>query len=340
MTIRDRIRVPAAFWHGLAQMGIRRSEMLRASQLPVSAGQDDAHLSTADFFALWRGLSALRGPNVGLDLSAALDRAIMPPSILVAYHARDLRDALVRVARFKKLCAPEEIKIMVSGGEATVRISWPFAVDFIPDALVDATMASILELAITGTQKQIRPKRIERRGPMHTHLEPYFKCPVHWNADQDLLTFYADDLDQPFKSYNRAMLDLLDQGLQQHIEGICTSQTLIDQVRWLLRRSLTAGRPELRSIARELAISERSLQRKLNENGQSFQSLLADVRHDLACEYLIQPEYEISEIAYMLGYNDAGSFYRAFQKWEGKPPAEWRSDQTFSASGQPLARKS
>ena len=328
MTLRDRIRVPAAFWHGADRLGIRRSELLRTAQLPASAGLDDAHLSTAGFFALWRGLTALKGADVGLVLSAALDGSVMPPSFLAAYHGRDLRDALVRVARFKMLCAPEEIDIVVTGDDATVRISWPFSDGAVPDALVDATMASILDIAIKGIEDLIRPKRIERRGTPGAHLESYFRCPVQRQAPDDLLIFHSADLDCPFKSHNRALLELLDDALRQQAEGLRASDTLIDQVRWMLRRSLTAGRPELRSIARELSISERSLQRKLNEDGHSFQSLLSDVRHDLACEYLSQPDYDIAEIAYMLGYNDAGSFYRAFQKWEGTPPARWRMDQS------------
>ena len=92
-----------------------------------------------------------------------------------------------------------------------------------------------------------------------------------------------------------------------------------------MRRSLTAGRPELRSVAQGLSISERSLQGRLSEEGQSFQSLLSDVRHAPACDYLTRPGFEISEIAYLLVYDDQGSFYRAFQKWKGKPPAEWRA---------------
>jgi AraC-like DNA-binding protein len=95
-------------------------------------------------------------------------------------------------------------------------------------------------------------------------------------------------------------------------------------VRWHLKRALTAGRPELRSIARDMAISERSLQRRLREEGYSFQSLLSDTRHQLACEYLSEASFDISEIAYLLGYEDQGSFYRAFQKWEELTPAAWR----------------
>ena len=97
-----------------------------------------------------------------------------------------------------------------------------------------------------------------------------------------------------------------------------------DKVRWLLRRSLTAGRPELKSIARELAVSERTLQRQLTSEGGSFQMILSDIRHELALEYLRETENDLSEIAYMLGYGDQASFFRAFQAWENITPSKWR----------------
>ncbi|WP_254452999.1 helix-turn-helix transcriptional regulator [Ruegeria atlantica] len=74
-----------------------------------------------------------------------------------------------------------------------------------------------------------------------------------------------------------------------------------------------------------MAVNERSLQRHLKNEGHSFKSLLSDTRHQLAREYLAEPDFDISEIAYLLGYEDQGSFYRAFQKWEHQTPAKWRS---------------
>ncbi|MFN3661572.1 helix-turn-helix domain-containing protein [Yoonia sp.] len=327
MTLPDRIKIPPAFWLGVDRLNLRRSELLRAAALPVAAGQADAHLTTAQFFALWGGLEVLKGPDVGLALANALDGSVMPPSFLVGYHARDLRDALARVRRFKMLCAPEEMDVQTDGGTCHVTVSWPHGLAAVPMALTDATMASIINLASSGTGADIRPMRIERRGASRRAFSEHFKCPVRWHAQKDRLIFHASDLARPFQSYNHELLDLLDQSLQKQVEDLCPSTTLADQVRWLLRRSLTAGRPELHRIARDLTISERSLQRRLREEGHSFQSLLSGVRHVLACDYLLQSGLDISEVAYLLGYDDHGSFYRAFQKWEGMPPAKWRAAQ-------------
>lgn len=124
---------------------------------------------------------------------------------------------------------------------------------------------------------------------------------------------------------------MLDAALDADLSKAENNTSLTDQVRWHLRRALTAGRPELRSIARAMAISERSLQRHLKDEGHSFKSLLSEIRHQLACQYLREPNLDISEIAYLLGYEGQGSFYRAFQKWENRTPAEWHAPPTLNS---------
>ncbi len=324
MTTHDRIKVPAAFWLGVDRLQIRRSALLRAAGLPAQAGQGDRYQTTAQFFALWRGLEVLHGPDVGLHLAQSLDGSVMPPSFLIGYHARDLGDALNRVARFKALCAPEDMSITADGENCIVAADWPYGGAAPPPSLPVATMTSLINLARTGTGQDVRPVRLELQGRSSKAISAHFRCPIRWNAGRDRLVLRGADLSLPFQGYNRDLVELLDKALASEIGTRQSIVTLADQVRWLLRRSLTAGRPELRSVARELATSERSLQRRLGEEGHSFQSLLADTRHTLAREYLAQATLDIGEIAYMLGYDDQGSFYRAFQRWEGTTPAQWR----------------
>lgn len=86
------------------------------------------------------------------------------------------------------------------------------------------------------------------------------------------------------------------------------------------------ARPDIPMVARELALGERTLQRRIVEEGASFRQLLEEARKELVREYLARPDMQISEVAYLLGYEDANSFYRAFRTWEGTTPSHWRSD--------------
>ncbi|MMZ67992.1 HTH-type transcriptional regulator VirS [compost metagenome] len=94
-----------------------------------------------------------------------------------------------------------------------------------------------------------------------------------------------------------------------------------------MKRSLTGGRPDIRVIAKELNMSERTLQRRLAEENTNFKQLLVQARHEQARDYLADPELEIKEVALLVGYEDQNSFYRAFRLWEGETPLNWRNRQ-------------
>lgn len=319
----DRNTLPTAFWLGIDKLGISPSQLLRLSGLPLSISHNKSKVSTAQFFALWSALEKLKGADVGIELTTILDSSTLPPSFLVAYHARTFRDALQRVVRFKSLCAPEELKLETDEPYIKVITHWIFAGDP-PPSLTDATFSSIVALGRHGTETPLKNIKLELRRDKSEAVMAYFQCPIKWNAEQDALYLHTRELELPFIKFNEELTSMLDKSLNEQLNQHQTSSSYTEKVRWLLRKTLTAGRPELKAIARELAISERSLQRQLNNEGGSFQAILSDTRHELALDYLRNASYELSEIAYMLGYEDQASFFRAFQNWQHISPAKWR----------------
>jgi AraC-like DNA-binding protein len=252
----------------------------------------------------------------------------MPLGFVAAYHARDFRDALSRVARFKRLCAPEVVSLAELDDRCEVTVTWPHAgSDVVPPALVDASMVSFVELGRRGTSEPLAPLKVELAGLARARAahERYFRCQVQFGGSRDRLTFRRQDLDKRFITYNKELLDVLAPELNRRLEQHDRAESVVDQIKWVLRRRLTAGRPDIRSVAAELAMSERSLQRRLTDEGVTFQALVGATRHQLALEHLADPSFTIMEVAYMLGYEDQNSFFRAFRQWEGRTPSDWRT---------------
>lgn len=327
-SIPDKMKVPGALWEGLKRVQIDRAEVVRRAALPLTVLKDDTQISTAQFFALWRAIEAVsRDATIGLRIATVLDGAVMPLALVAAQHARDFRDALNRVARFKRLCTPEDVVLAEDGDSSDIVVRWPHAApDSIPYSLVDATMASLVELGRRGTSERLIPVALELARPeaSRSALERYFGCQVRFNAAEDRISFRRDDLDKRFVTYNRDLLEVIAPELDRRLEHHLMSGSVAEQARWVLRRRLTAGRPDIRSVAAELAMSERSLQRRLTDEGVSFQALVSDTRHQLALEYLSDASLTLIEVAYMLGYEDKNSFFRAFRQWEEQTPSEWR----------------
>jgi AraC-like DNA-binding protein len=102
----------------------------------------------------------------------------------------------------------------------------------------------------------------------------------------------------------------------------------IDRVRATIRRELAGGDPSLDQVARELGTSRRSLQRRLADENLTYAQVLDDVRSTMARAYLAQRELSIAEVGYLLGFSEQSSFTRAFRRWTGVSPAEFRRTST------------
>jgi AraC-like DNA-binding protein len=284
-------------------------------------------VTTAQFFALWRAIETLSGDrNLGFRLVADTETAVHPPSSLAAFHARDYRDGLLRVARFKRLCSPERLHITEKNGECSIAVEWLHATEPEPAIAVDVDFASLVELGRRGTGHRLTPLRVEltRSGPGTGAQKIFFGCPIHFKARRNLLVLSALDLDRPFPCHNPELLDMLTPALASALGELQASSSIGEQVKTVLKRTLASGRPDLSDVASDLGMSERTLQRRITEEGTTFRDLLVTARQELGRRLLAEPSADIDEVACLLGYQDASSFYRAFREWEGMTPNRWR----------------
>jgi AraC-like DNA-binding protein len=230
------------------------------------------------------------------------------------------------MARFKRLCTPEKLNIAENRGECTISIEWLYATEPEPALAIDVTFATLLELGRRGTGQHLTPRRVEftRSGPKSQVHRAYFGGPVRYGARHNALVLHSADLDLPFPGHNPELLAILTPALAGALGELQAQTSTSEQVKVVLKRSLASGRPELSDVARELGTSERTLQRRITDEGTTFRELLVTARQELGRQLLSDPSTEIDEVACLLGYQDASSFYRAFRDWEGVTPSQWR----------------
>lgn len=323
--MQDRVKCTEEFWNAAETIGLKRSAILSEAKLPLALGADGSIMSIDQAFDLWRAIEALGGQDAAHDLAINTNTGALPPNFVVVFHAKDFGDAIHRMARYKALSAPEVFELSDDGDEFSISLSFPTAKTPIPEGHIDATFVFFVNMARVCTGTEVTPKRMEFTRERSQKLQDWYDCPIEWSSRKARLVFHRSDLDLPFKQYNRELLEMLDTVLERRLAEKSKDQgSYTMQVRWHLHRRLTGGKPNLASIAEDMAVSERSLQRHLREEGHSFQTILSETRHQLAKEYLAQPKLEFSEIAFLLAYQDQGSFFRAFQNWENQTPSEWR----------------
>lgn len=324
----DRIKLPGVFWAGLKSIGLTPGTVLFRSHLPPTVFSGESFVTTAQNFAIWRAIRELSNdPTIGWKFMSQVATDQYHPTLLAALHARTYRESLERLARYKQLCSAEEFRFSTKDDELRVEVSWPFADEPPPALLLDAVFALVTELGRRGTKTRLNPKRIELTRPpeRENRFEEYFGCPVKYRATRDALVLRAADLELPFATHNEELLKMLTPQFEHALQEGRAQQGILEQVKWVLKRLLAGSRPDLLMVAKELGMGERTLQRRITGEGTTFRQLLNETRHELVRQYLGNPSVEITEAAFLVGYEDPNSFYRAFRSWEGKTPAEWRA---------------
>lgn len=322
-------RIPNLLPGRLVEHKLSLAALLRLAGLPSGFFQQEKILATtAELFALYRAIGELSpDPCIGLNLGSEPRMERYHPAAVAAVCSRTFRDAVQRMGRYKQLTCPEEIRVQINGGEAVVEFFFLEAEESQPDILVDSALSWIHAVGRRGTDGQVTPLRLELTRPVkHRELwEDHFGCRVKFKAARNALVFSNHDLDRPFITHNEELLSAIGAQLETELEARTSALEVDEQVKRTLKRSLAGSRPTLQDVAREIGMSTRTLQRRLGEAEITFQQLVEETRRELARHYLQHSKVELTGVAFLLGYEDANSFFRAFQTWEGTSPGEWRT---------------
>lgn len=164
-----------------------------------------------------------------------------------------------------------------------------------------------------------------RAGAEDAELRAYFDCEIIYDAPYNKLVLHTADLDRPFPRHNLEFLELITPALSVMRNDLDGDISFVEQVKNVLKNNLASGRPQVDAIARELGTSTRTLQRRILDEKTTFRMLLNEARNEMGEQLLLDPSLTIDEVAYLVGFQDTRSFYRAFQDWEGIAPKRWRA---------------
>lgn len=320
----------------LEELGVSAQSVLRRAGLSQEyKNETRILLRTEELFALWRAIGEVStNPAIGLLLGTETKTERFMPMGLAALSTENFGAAVERMGRYKQLTCPEAIEQEKDGEEWSIQFRWLLADEVEPPVLVECCFAGTLSLGRHGTGTRISPLRVEFTQPRaHVKtIERHFGCPVVCGAARNAIVFRASDAQRPFVTRNAELLAMLAPQFEEELKRESEGENFVERVRNAIQQKLTGRRPTIEDIADALHLSSRTLQRRLQDEGASFQGVLEEARHQLARHYLNNSVLELNEAAYLLGYEDGNSFVRAFRSWEGMPPARWREQQRARAA--------
>jgi AraC-like DNA-binding protein len=324
----DLVPIPRALFDRLARV-VDVDRVLGRAKLPRSRFRvARPQGTTAEYFALWRAVEQSGADaDLGLRLGVEALSDYQDVAVLAALHSATLGEGLQKLARYKRLVCPEQVWIDVEDGEARLRFEWLLAEEDPPTLVTDLFFAFVLRLAQRGTTEPVKPTRIEltRRRVNEAMLRRHFRCELRFDAPHDLMVFDQATLALPMVDRNAQLLSVLLPGLELAVAKDDPGRTLVDDVRLALGETMCGARPTLANVARSLGMSTRTMQRRLGELGTTYQDVLDEVRRRSARRLLASTDLGMGEIAFVLGFEEANSFMRAFHAWEGTTPGKWRA---------------
>lgn len=313
-------------WAALAdRLGVRPADILRHAALPEDLfRRERPTLEHEEFLRLWTVIcKEMNSETPGLDLGRAISSDVFNPPLFAASCSPNMVVATERLQRFKPLVGPLILETHSTRGGLEVTFDAESGVR-LPDDYIAAELVFLVHFARTATRHDIRPIAVEMvHPPTHPAYGDYFRCHLR-EGPFNRVVFSPADAERPFLSANPAMFSLFEPALQTRLDTLERDASMADRVRAALMEAMPAGQAEVGAISKKLGVSTRGLQRKLSQQGTSFQVELAKLRERLAQDYLRKANHSNAEIAYLLGFEDPNSFIRAFTAWTGKSPEATR----------------
>ena len=270
---------------------------------------------------------AAQSPFVSAHRCAATTTA---PFGLAFKSAIDLWGSFQRVERYGKVVTSiANYRVVPGNGSSFMAVR--------PDTETRLGLRMTNELAVaaaTAISREVCQQDFSPVAVFFSHEAPadvsvhgaHFRCPVHFSADRDGLEISDDLLRAPNRLGDASISEFFDTHLEKELAEFVDDSRLDQRVRIQISQALSEGVPAISVVAGRLGMSQRTLQRRLADQGFAYQDLVDRARRDLAERLLSNTDYGLADIAFLTGYAEQSTFTRAFKRWSGVTPATYRRD--------------
>ncbi|MEM6962458.1 MAG: AraC family transcriptional regulator ligand-binding domain-containing protein [Myxococcota bacterium] len=316
---------------GQASPGVPTRDLVEKLGLSPDGPIDPARMVPSaayyDFFAAL----ADRDPK-GLTLPLRIGSAMRSDEYgafgLAWKSAPSLRGSYVRSERYGRVLGSAETYFMEQTPEGVL-----YSLDKEGDGRAgmtlsnEASLAAVAAISQEVSTQKFTPLAVHFKHPPRgdqTVFNVHFGCPCYFDSGRDALLVSDASLDAPNRLGDATIAEFFDRHLEQELASQPLDDGLDKKVKRVLAHMLSEGVPSVSSVAAEFGMSARTLQRRLANQGHSFQNVVDAARQDLARRLLRETNYSLAEVAFLTGFAEQSSFTRAFKRWAGQTPRSYR----------------
>ncbi|MFP6807271.1 MAG: AraC family transcriptional regulator [Pseudomonadales bacterium] len=311
----------------LNQKGVDADDLFsRCGVDPAKRLDADARYPLYASNKMWRAaIHATKNPSLIYEVVHNIRPAMLHALGHAWIASRTLLEALQRFVRYHQLLSTN-VNIKLEQAQGSYQLICE-VIDTMDILHSDAVVAFVLEMCRLSYGEELVPLEVHV-----TIMEPhdativnnFFRCSVEYGSSKNVLVFSSTDLSRRLDGANSAVAAAMDEVVIFYLAQLDAGD-LVSQVRKFVAQTLIHGEPDKQAIANELNMSPRTLQRRLEEEDTSVKEIVNETRHQLSLSFLDKPHYSIKEVAYALGFSDPSNFARAFRRWTGRTPRQYRT---------------
>ena len=317
-------------WALLESYGVDPLPLFRKAYIdPALMSDMSSRINRPTQDLLWRSIAdSVNDPCFGLKVGKFWHPSYMHALGYAWMSSSTLRSSLARLVRFIHIVNKSiDIKLKEESNNVSVE-----AINLSSSSprdeywYADADMSVLITMCRANYGEKLNPVSLSFK-----HEEPacagdffaLFRCPVVFGAERNCMVLLSEDLDKRLPGSNTLMSQVHDQEIIRYLARL-DEHDIVHRVKNAIIELLPDGRMSDTKVAEALLMSNRSLQRKLEEQGTTFKSILTEVRKELALKYIQDSQLTLTEISFMLGFSEMSAFSRAFKHWTGESPKAQR----------------
>ncbi|MGB2247900.1 MAG: AraC family transcriptional regulator [Alcanivorax sediminis] len=314
----------------LARRGIASEELLAGTQIEPGCWRDPkARVSAQDFEKVSSRAIRMTGePWIGWELGASMTLSSHGFLGYAAMSSATLGEALeLAVKYFRTRSTMVQLETFQEGDMAVLQVNELLSLGGLTPLTMESLFSSFhfMGQKLLPGMDVLGELRFSYPEPDYfERMRPLMPVPVYFDCAYNQMRFPVSRLDSPLQFADPRLARMAADQCEQEMATIKAPPALLGQVRRII---LTGGGrfPSVEEVASELHMSSRTLKRKLQQLGTSYQEILDGLRKGLAVEFLTQSDHTVDEIAMSLGYSDASNFARAFRRWTSRSPSDYRA---------------
>jgi len=301
--------------------------ILEKAGIPNILWKEEIQFSTEEYYLFLKEIDEVITDEQILVISNVDNLNMFIPSFFAALSSKNGLEGIKRLAKYKKLIGPVFLEIKEFEEIVQVQYFFEQREKELPRFAVLNEQLMLINLLNKGIGKRISPVSVTSPFEYGELLTKEINAMIN-KAKQNEVIFSMKDLKKPFLTANNIMVEYLEPQLKQKLaeKESETLETFTDRVQKKLFQLIPSGQSSLKNVVEEFGISARTVQRNLDVENIKFNQVVKNVQKIMTLNYLESKELSIEEIAYLVGYTETSSFYRAFKGWIGKTVLQYRKE--------------